>query len=354
MNTLELPGDIRIAFSHLAAIGLASILEDAGAGPVSVFWTGSLDSRAIVEAPDIDWDKGARIVHDHATAHVQDADWTAEVVPVLGETAGLLSPRIKPPADEDGWLSLATARRAVIDAQVHAGRWLDLALIGALGEPAYWRFGEAGGNRPAAQRERRPDEGASRWEMKTRNRGEDFVAHRLRKLATSVAARELDAVRDGLTGASVIDEAGADAADSRTATGLAGPGPVDNALAWCALWGVSAFPVIPLVTAPSRTVGHLARSRARGGRRDDFFYLPVPARAIGLARFRLVALSDQLETVALAGVDDTTGTLQAEAARDWLVSRRIGAIVQFPIGVFGSKNAPERRALLGTVVRLGR
>jgi CRISPR-associated protein Csb3 len=351
---LELPGDITVAFSHLASIGLASILEDAGVETVALSWTGSLDARAIVAAPGIDWDRAARIVHDHAAAHAPDSNWTAATVAGPGGPAGLLSPRIKPPADDDGWLLLTKARRAVIDEQVRRSQWLDLALIGALGEPAYWRFDDARGSRSANQLDRRPDEGASRWEMKTRNRGEDFVAHRLRKLAISVAARGLDAVRDGLAGASVVDEAGSDAVDSRTATGLAGPGPVDNALAWCALWGISAFPVIPLIRRPSRTAGHLPRGRAVSGRRDDSFYLPVPARAIGLARYRQIALSDQLATVSLAAVDDQTGTLGAEAARAWLVARHVGAIVRFPIGIFGSASAPERRALLGIVDRLGR
>jgi CRISPR-associated protein Csb3 len=349
---LELTGDINVAFSHLAAIGLAAILDDGGAGPATIRWTSSLESRAIVGAPGIDWEAAARVVHGHAAAHAEAADWTAQTVP--DGSAGLLSPRIKPPTNDAGWVALTRARRAVIDDQLHGGRWLDLALIGALGEPAYWRFDDAQGSRSTGPRERRPDGGASRWEMKTRNRGEDFVAHRLHKLAMSVAARRLDAVRDGLSGARVADETGLDAADSRTATGLDAPGPVDNALAWCALWGISTFPVIPLVASQSRTAGHLPRSRERGARTDASFYVPVPERATGIARYREVVLSNQLAVVAGLAVEDEMRALAAEAARAWLVARHVGAVVRFPIGRFGSQSAPERRALLGIVKRLDR
>ncbi len=341
---LELPGEIGVVFSHLAAVGLASILEDAGAAGVSLSWTRSLDARATVSAATLDWDAAADIVLAHARSHADAGDWTAATVP--GAAAGLLSPRIKVPADDDAWGTLAAARRAVIDTQLRAGRWLDLALIGALGEPAHWRFD--------AQHARRPDEGASRWEMKTRNRGEDFVAHRLRKLAIAVAARNVSAVRDGLSGASVADEHGGNAVDSRTATGLAAPGPVDNALAWCALWGIGAFPVVPLVTRQSRTAGHLSRRRAGGGSREDWFYLPVPSRPIRLSRYRHVAMSGQLATAALAAIDGGTSTLESEAARAWLAARHIDAVVCFPIGVYGSASAPERRALQGTVERMRR
>ena len=344
MSVLELPGDIGVAFSHLAAVGLASIVEGAGAERVTLSWSASLDARAIVSAVGLDWDVAARIVHAHAVAHAEAGDWTGATVP--GTAAGLLSPRIKVPADDDAWVALTAARRVAIDEQLRAGRWLDLALIGALGEPAHWRFD--------TQHARRPDEGASRWEMKTRNRGEDFVVHRLRKLAIAIAARKVDAIRDGLSGASLADEHGGNAVDSRTATGLAAPGPVDNALAWCALWGISAFPVIPRVTRPSLTAGHLSRRRAGGGPREDWFYLPVPSRPIRLARYRHVATSDQLATMAISAIESEADTLDGEAARAWLAVRHIGGIVRFPIGVYGSASAPERRTLLGTVDRVRR
>lgn len=344
---IELPGDITIAFSHLAAVGLASIIDDAGAGPAAVGWTASLDSRPVVDAPGLDADAAARLVLDHATRHADPADWTAATVP--GGTGGLLSPRLKVPASEAAWMQLADARRDVIDEQVAMRRWLDLALIGALGEPAYWRF--RSGPEPTASggSDRRPDDGASRWEMKTRNHGQDFVAHRLRGLALAVAERPADGVRDGLLGRSVIDEAGGGLADSRTATGLAAPGPTDNALAWCALWGLSALPVVPLVTKPSRTAGHMPASRVDGVRVPECFYLPASERLIRVSRYRQVVLSSQLADLVRSGGAGAQDALVAKAARAWLAARSIAAAVVFPVGVFGSASAPERRVLLGTV-----
>jgi CRISPR-associated protein Csb3 len=344
MSELVLTGDIRVALSHAAAYGLAAILEASGTPDVTISWTATLDSRAVVSASGRDPDGMAAAVLDHARRHAGGADWTAATVDVPGGTAGRLSPRIKPPADDHGWLELGRRRRQAIDGETTARRWLDLRMIGALGEPAYWRFD--------AQGKRRPDEGASRWEMKTRNRGEDFVQHRLRKLALSVAAREVAGVRGGLQGERVDDEIGANAIDSRTGTGLAGPGPVDNAIAWCALWGLSQYPVIPQIRRQSETAGH-GSVRPAGGPRQSWFHLPVPHHAMTLPRLGTIIVSEQLAMVVAAdAMPSDAGGLAVRSAREWLVARGVGAVVRFPIGVFGSASAPERRALLGSVIRL--
>ena len=348
MGVVELPGDVRVALSHAAAYGLAAILEDAGTAGVTIGWTPSLEARAVVDAPGLDPLDAAGIVLGHARDHAGPCSWTAATAQVGGTTVGRLSPRVKAPADDAGWLDLSRLRHETLDAEIAAGHWLDLALIGALGEPAYWRFDDAG--------KRRPDEGASRWEMKTRNRGEDFVQHRLQRLAVSVAARSAAAVRDGLTGASAEDEAGRNEPDSRTGTGLTSPGPVDNALAWCALWGLSVLPVVPRTGSPSRSAGHMRsrpRGAPRGASRQDWLHLPVPARPVTLARLVAVLVSEQLATVAGAASDPGgEGELAARSAAEWLSDRGIGGIVRFPIGVSGSASAPERRALLGGILRL--
>src|SRR5690242_8281514 len=87
------------------------------------------------------------------------------------------------------------------------------------------------------------DSAASRLKMQPRNIGSEFFGNRLCKLADAIAARTAAQIISGLLGDSVRDEAGSDAADSHTATGLAGPEPADNALAWCALWGISQLPL---------------------------------------------------------------------------------------------------------------
>ncbi len=345
MSDLRLAGDVRVALSHMAAIGLAAILEDAGASDVGVGWAGGLDPQPIVTARGIDWSEAADRVKVHAQRHAAESDWTAATIDDGVTRTGLMSPRIKPRNTEAGWLELASHRREVIDDQVTRRRWLDLHMIGALGEPAYWRFN--------AQRQRLPDDGASRWEMKTRNGGKEFVQHRLHPLARRVADRSLEGIRDGLVGVSVRDEAGSDDLDSRTGTGLTGPGRVDNAIAWCALWGISQFPVVPRVMRPSRTAGHLRPPRSDAIPRYGWFYLPVPIRPIALPRLRSIIVSGHLARAAVpADMTTADAALSAEGARTWLINRGIGAVVRFPIGEFGSANAPERRALLGTVVRL--
>lgn len=344
MTELELPGDIGVALSHVAAYGLAAILEATGCPDVTLRWTPSLNSRAVVTAPGRDPDDMASAVLAHARQHAGVANWTAATVVVGGATAGRLSPRIKSPADEDEWRELARLRRQSIDEEVSHRRWLDLRMLGALGEPAYWRLD--------AQGARRPDEGASRWEMKTRNRGEDFVQHRLRRLALSVADRDLLTVRDGLTGTRIEDETGGNALDSRTGTGLAGPGPVDNALTWCALWGLSRLPVVAKVGGPSESAGHLVIRRV-GASRQAWFHLPVPHHPVTLSRLGTLVASEQLAVVVRAeAAPSDAGGLEARSAREWLIARGAGAVVRFPVWISGNASAPERRALLGSVIRL--
>src|SRR5690606_39049936 len=138
------------------------------------------------------------------------------------------------------WHSLQQQRWHAIDGTPTG---LDQRFIGALGEPAYWAASNDG---------IRPDNGASAWEMKTRNRGEDFVRNRLSLLAKSVSQRGEQQVLSGLLGTSIVDEVGKNGLDSRTPTGLAAPGVADNARAWCALWAISLFPVRPVLSADLR------------------------------------------------------------------------------------------------------
>ena len=344
MGELVLPGDVRVALTHTAAYGLAAILEDAGVTGVTVAWTMSLDARPIVAAPACDAQEMARIVHAHAAGRAEADAWPAAVSTIAGSTVGRLSPRVKAPADDAAWRAFVAERRQSIDREVAAVRWLDLAFIAALGEPAYWRHDRSGA--------RRPDEGASRWEMKTRNRGEDFVQHRLRGLAQAVKARGDVQVLDGLCGRRVEDEAGGNSSDSRSATGLAAPGPIDNALAWCGLWGLSLLPVVHRLPGPSATAGH-GVGRAPDGSRQAWFSLPVMTQPLRLARLASVLVSEELAAAAVPPeVGSTTaGGLATRSAQRWLIERGLGGLVRFPIAVFGSASAPERRALLGTVIR---
>lgn len=336
MSELQLGGDIRNALSHLALVGLAAILDDAGVAGVRVGWSDAFDPRPVVSAPDLGWPRGAEIVHAHAARHVEADDWTA--ARTAAGSAGLMSPRIAPRQDDVAWRDHAVARRAVIDREMRREAWLDLRFIGSLGEPAYWRVN--------------PDEGATRWEMTPRNHGQEFVGGRLHPLAQHVAARPVATIVTGLTGASTNDELGKDKVDSRTATGLASPGPTDNAVAWCALWGISHFPVIPQAARASRTAGQLPAPPGAARDRSGWFYVPVPASPMTLPRLRSIIVSDQLAEVAgMAGESAAeTDRLDDAAACAWLSDRNVGAVVRFPVDVDRSGKTPDRRALLGAVL----
>src|SRR5690606_33927499 len=112
------------------------------------------------------------------------------------------------PCRPPGVGELQAERHALLDAAYGPSTsWLDLQMMCALGEPAYWY------RRPDGKPDL--DRGASRWEMKTRNRGEDFVANRLAVLCQKVAERTPEAVLAGLRGDDPVDEAGKNAVDSR-------------------------------------------------------------------------------------------------------------------------------------------
>jgi CRISPR-associated protein Csb3 len=49
---------------------------------------------------------------------------------------------------------------------------------------------------------------------------------------------------------------------------------------------------------------------------------------------------------------ETDRGLVGRSARDWLRDRGVDGVMRFPIEVVGSTSAPERRALLGSVVRM--
>ena len=232
-----LSGEITSALTTFAGLGLALILECDGAERVRLGWTDAAEPQMVVTADGYDDEAIAVAVHEHATARAVSGSWidcNLQAAPWNGNSA-LFSPRVKAPQSLPQWRSLQTERVQRIDHEVEdkeqLKRDIDLELIGALGEPAYWRFANNGP---------RPDEGANRWEMKTRNRGEDFIRNRLRQLAQIVADRDASAIASGLIGQSVKDEAykGKRSDESRTATGLTSPRFTDSALAWCALWGI--------------------------------------------------------------------------------------------------------------------
>lgn len=183
--------------------------------------------------------------------------------------------------------------------------------------------------------------------MQPRNRGSEFVGSRLRKLAAAVARREPEEILAGLRGESVTDEIGSGKPDSRTATGLASPGPTDNALAWCALWGISQFPIAVQADRAATTSGHISIGRR------EWFYVPMWNASWRPARLRSILASQRLRVAAFAGLKQS-GYTEADVTADraWLAARGVTGLVRFPVHKFGSENAPERRAMRGETVSI--
>lgn len=324
--------------SHVALYGCAAIAEDAGV-TVRVAWTEGMDPGPRVDGLDAE-DLG-QIVVRHAQ---RDRPWLAAELP-HDPSRGLFSPRIKSPGSTAGWEALQQARHDHLDRLDSA---LDAAFLAALGEPAYWYV-----NR---KREVEGDRGASRYEMQPRNQGSEFVGSRLRPLAAAVAARDPESAADGITGRALVDDFGA-RPDSRTGANLRPLGPTDGALAWCALWGISALPVIHRSPAsggfmpvgrPSRTAGHVPRECGRG-EPAGAFVLPLFTHAWSPARLRHVLASRALADAGRAvGLEERVAPVNSQ----WLENRGVKALVRFPIITGGSTSAPERRAMRGLLHRL--
>lgn len=335
MSSFVMAGDPRVLLHHLALYGLGAILEDAGVTGLALRW----GATPTVEGQQLDAQRVDEAVRSHAAAHAHESSWVMRSAEIEGARRGLMSPRLSTFKEPDTWREVQRQRHEELRALTDAHAWADLRFLGALGEPCYWSKNAKG--------ESLQDDGASRLEMQPRNRGSEIVSNRLRPLAQNVAARRSGRVAAGLDGTAPVDELGRERSDGVTATGLTVPGPVDNVLVWCALWGISALPLAPRVNNTASTSGHLGPSR------QGWFYAPVWSRPWRPARLRTILASASLHTAAAKGLGNLAADVPEErAAGTWLQARGVDGIVRFPIGRFGSDNAPERRALGGESVRL--
>jgi len=326
---IELAADERLAFDHLVAYGIATVAAGYHDARARIWWTDDEPTR--LRLSGFSWGQIADAVKRHATAAASEDGWIYANGTNRGAPAGLFSPRVKQMQQDElvAWYRqrsgvLATLRSDPPDR-------LSLALIGSLGEPSYW---SDTGDGP------RPDNGASRWEMKTRNRGEEFVTHRLRPLAAAVAARTTEQILQGLTGTKLRDEVGKGKPESRTPTGLVAPRPTDNARAWCALWGLGLMPVVHQVGAASATAGHV------GSLGSGYFYLPLVTRPTSIARLASITRSAALRVVAAQSAVDQDENAVRDAWR-WLNARGVGDVIVFPVHRTANANAPERWATRG-------
>lgn len=315
---------------HMAFYGLADILDASGVTGVTLAWDGS---RPVITADQLDPETVERAVRAHIEGR---RPWVTRTSGP--ERRAVMSPRLTVFKSDDDWKRHQIAREEILTELTTAQAWSDLRYLAALGEPSYWRFAPRG--------ERLQDDAASRLEMQPRNRGSEFVGNRLRPLAEKLLAREPGRIAAGLDGGTAVDELGGKP-DSVSATGLTTPGPVDNALVWCALWGIGQMPLAMRTDRAAVTSGHLGRSRR------EWFYVPVWNRPWRPARLRSVLASEQLRRAAATGIPRIgTDEVAARAATTWLRARGVVGVLRFPIGRFGSDNAPERRALRGEAISL--
>lgn len=335
MTEILLAGDHRSALSHLVPIGLSSILRDQGDRSARSWWDTGAARPHLRTA--LSKDEVAVALIEHAAHRTEGAWLDAKIVGSPRDGMSLFSPRIKA-ASWGEWPEYVRQRDAWLEDYGHTLTPLDRRMLAALGQPAWWRCDE---------RDARPDEGASRWEMKTRNRGEEFLAHRLVPLTRLVARRSATAVLAGLTGDAREDELGRGSPDSRTSTGLTVPGPVDLALAYAALWGLSALRVVHRKAGVSASVG----IGARRGLHPTRAYLPVFVEPVTPAHLAAVGASRAFDEAGrrAAGLSDQASGSGEEA---WLRQQGVHGLAVFPVLKTGSGNAPERQILSGELIIL--
>lgn len=331
---IVLAGGLDSALTHFAMIGLAGILQEAGASRVRLQWKDSAKAE-----PTVSWDgpDAAEAVLAHAQRHANQDSWvqakTSFTTSKGEKILGLFSPRLTLPQEDSQVQQFEDHREEFLNSDLTT---LDHLMISNLGEPGYWIFD---------RNKRYPDNSASRWEMKTRNRGEEFVGNRLSKLASTVSSLDKDSIDAGLTGRNISDPLGKDRPDSRTSTGLTPPGPVDDALAWCGLWGISGFILVPGTGSDiSATAGAVPQQRLH----PRSLVIPITEKPMSPAAWRAL-----MATRAIIDITSSDESSMATAS-DYLKARGVLGICTFPVYTTNNSNAPERMVLSGAFHSLNR
>ena len=354
MSTITLAGDYRSALTHFALYGLAMLTEVHHPGAVTLGWSDEATPKAQLNLEGIDLETVAEYVAQYSTQLASADSWVAVNNEYgSGKRKAIFSPfsprirGIDPQVNPDDWDNHQKARSDALDRLTLDSDLLSLRWIAGLGEAAYWRF---------SNKERRPDHGASRWEMKTRNKGEEFVQYRLRPLCIELSKWSISDISSGITGITLRDTIGKNAIDSRTSTGFTPPGPADVALTFAALLGIACFPVVRKIDQLSVTPGAWPSDILH----PDNMVLPIFAQKITPARLRAIlrsqAFAEAVEQVcgAEAGIveNNTASVLGSARSAVWLKDRGVRAVVRFPILLAGSSSAPERQVQYGTAVPL--
>lgn len=320
--------------THMSFYGVAAIAEGQGLDP-RLGWTAGMAPSPCFTG--VDETALAKAVRDSAGRHAAGGTWLAERITIPRKKGklvqlGLFSPRLSTIPD---WRSYAASRHKALDRLTSEQDWATLRFIWSLGEACYWRT-EKGSPRQ--------DDAASRLEMQPRNRGSELVANRLSPLANLVAQRSEQEILDALQGRAVNDGLDKEP-DSLSAVGFRGPGPVDDVVAWCALWGISQFALTQSAHGVAITAGHFGPP---GG---GWFYVPAWSGLWTPARLRSILGSRQLRAFVAAATGAPEQT--PEVARRWLASRGVQAVFTFERKTFGGDSAPQRRAQRGALHHVG-
>lgn len=346
--SVKFSADASDAFSHLLMVGLASILEDDDTARCCRFrWLDTLRAFEFETSDELNIDQMAAIISEHAKRWAQSLPLNSEddyTIVSESNTSGktlhaTMSPRLSGLSVPCGWRKLQKDREAAIDSMRTFG---DYRYFGALGQPSYWSGEQS--------HKLRSDFGASRWEMVTRNRGQEFIGGRLLPLSQCVAARSVENIRDGLLGTKIEDEIGNNKSTSRAATGLHAPAKTDNARAWCALMGVAAFPT--RVTTRGDDMARdssAALFQIKGPVR--FAILPLFDQYWTTAEYRSVVRSEALARFGIQKILSTDTEMQlVDVSSDWLEEKGVAACCIFNQFVSDNASAPERWLEQGEII----
>lgn len=338
MNQLVIEGDVTSALSHFTALGVASIVDQllGAEARVGIVSEPMQRTRCAVHTRH-SLDAIGNAVVQHAASNSQEDSWVkARISGGSRNDSPQFVPRYKPPKDASEWRDICAQRSEWTREHDESLSILDERMLHGFGQPAWWR---------CDGKDNQPDAGASRWEMKTRNRGEDMVDKRMTPLAETVAQWKPIDVANGLSGKTCKDVVGKNKDDSRSSSGFRIPGPTDNAVAWCALWGMSAFPVVPRLGGMAQTPGAWPRRNVH----PKHMVLPIFHEPVSVYRYRAVVTSEMFDLRAFCAERDEPDIAVVQQASAWLGEQGVSYLVKFPILLGGSSSAPERQVLSGEV-----
>lgn len=306
-------GDITSALTSFAGLGLALILEGDGAKRVRLGWTDEAAPRLEVNAEGYDDAAIAAAVHRHAAHMAEKGCWIHDRLtnkfwlnkqgkPI----AATMGARIATPSvdEREKWEELQRSRFMIIDSLQRCALRGELELAGSLGELSYWCS--------------TTHAGATRWDMEVPRSGRGILLSKLSPISEFVEGLSDDHIAEGLSGLVIHRRQVGGGAVPRDSAGLTPPGEVDSTLVWCALWGISSFPLFPRVGAVSVPAARIPNS----DNEVAGLILPVLVGGHSLARWRALLVSWNL----VAALSD-----RQFGCREWLKLHGVRALLKFDI-----------------------